>query len=114
MITVSISKALICIAGQCFPALVGSGTPSGEFQMQIRKVEASGYGGEVIQFKETDRYVYAIHRVWNGKPEQRRADRLSSGDAADRVITSGCINVSDGVYDAIRAGRYGATLRIEK
>ncbi len=101
-ITVSLAKALICIAGECFPVLVGQNTPAGSFDLQLRYTISEGYGGDVIQFHETETLVFAIHRVWTLSPRQRRVERLESATPDDNVITNGCINVKPEVYDIIK------------
>ena len=104
IVTVFLASALICTATDCYPALVGKDTPIGEFPLNRRYVEAKGYGGDVLQFKETRRDIFAIHRVWLGNPKQRRQQRLTSGDAAARrFVTNGCINVMPEVYALILA-----------
>ena len=61
-----------------------------------------GYGGDVLQFDEDAKQVYAIHRVWTLKPEQKRLERLASPDPKQRnSITNGCINVSPEVYQQL-------------
>lgn len=103
MVVVSIALATICFAGQCYPILVGTDTPVGEFRMNQRITSQPGYGGDVLQFKETSDSWYAIHRVWTLKPEEQRAKRLASPDPADRrTITKGCINVTPEVYEKLR------------
>jgi len=111
-VVVLLSKALICIAGQCFPALVGTETPVGSFTMYQRITEQPFYGGSVIQFHETPKIVYAIHRVWLGRPAERRQERLDSS-ISQRFITKGCINVSDDVYTMLLDCCQGLILRIE-
>ena len=108
MIVVDIALATICFlqgAEQvCHNALVGPSTPKGEFQLVQRLTDSPGYGGDVLQFKEKDTHVYAIHRVWTLSPRERRLQRLASADAAQRrSITNGCINVSPEVYDKLVA-----------
>lgn len=108
MIIVDIALAMLCIIGdgeeptkQCYPVLVGPDTPRGEFQLQQRLVEWDGYGGDVIQFKEEELQIYAIHRVWTGRPKEKRPERLKNPDPAMRQITMGCINVDPAVYEEI-------------
>lgn len=102
MVTVYLAKALICFAGACHPALVGTNTTPGEYPLIQRHVLAEGYGGDVLQFDETEDMVYAIHRVWTLKPEQRRRERLNSNDIRLRKnITNGCINVSEEIYERL-------------
>ena len=104
MIVVDLMLATICWAGQCYPALTGPATPRGEFQLVQRLTESPGYGGDVLQFHETDTSVMAIHRVWILNPAEHRVSRLNSGDPARRrSITNGCINVSPEVYEKLVA-----------
>ena len=63
MVLVELGAALICFLGGCYPALIGADTPPGNYQIEWRATDAKGYGGDVLQFKETERYVYAIHSV---------------------------------------------------
>lgn len=110
-VIVYLSKALICIAGQCFPALVGTETPTGTFTMYQRITEDPLYRGSVLQFHETPKMVLAIHRIWLGRPTEKRQERLASS-ASQRFITKGCINVSDDVYNQLLHYQ-GQPLRIE-
>ena len=99
MVTVLLSKALICFSGLCYPALVGDNTPTGTYSMTQRYVTANGYGGDVIKFRQVGRDVYSIHRVWEGNPSQKRRQRLNSSKVSDRMsVSSGCINVDEKVY----------------
>lgn len=66
-----------------------------------RITESPGYGGDVLQFKETADSVYAIHRVFLLNQKEKRAERLKSAKVADRNITKGCINVSPEVYSRL-------------
>jgi hypothetical protein len=100
---VLLSSAVICLSGRCYPVLVGRDTPPGVFPITKRLVLAPGYGGDVLEFKETEDSVYAIHRVWLLNPAQHREERLKSPNAADRRnITGGCINVTPEVYDKLQ------------
>lgn len=102
MVLVDLALATICFAGQCYPALVGQNTVRGEFVLQQRLTESPGYGGDVLQFRETEDTVMAIHRVWLLKPSERRAERLKSSNAKDRrFITNGCVNVAPDVYQKL-------------
>ena len=101
-VTVFLASALLCIGSDCHPALVGKDTPVGRFGMVRRPVSASGYGGDVMQFGDSPKGIFAIHRVWLGRPAEQRAQRLAGDDAARRRgVTNGCINVTPAVYDAI-------------
>jgi hypothetical protein len=107
MVFISIALATICFSYQgteeCHPILLGksSPTPKGEYFLQQRLTADPGYGGDVLQFHETKESVYAIHRVWLLKPEQKRMERLRSKNVKDRYISAGCINVDPVVYDRL-------------
>lgn len=107
MIVVDITLATICFTTQlggaerCHPVLIGADTPRGTFVVNQRLTDDPGYGGDVLQFKETSTAVYAIHRVYLLNPKERRAQRLASPLASDRHITRGCINVDPSVYDQL-------------
>ena len=101
-ITVFLASALLCIGNDCHPALVGKATPVGRFGMVQRQVAAKGYGGDVMQFGDSPRGIFAIHRVWLGRSAEQRAERLAGDNAARRrMVTNGCINVTPAVYEAI-------------
>jgi hypothetical protein len=101
MVVVNLSAALICFLGSCYPALVGVATPMGVFQLEQRSTVAHGYGGDVLLFKEEENGAFAIHRVINFNPDQRRWQRIASPAPRDRVITDGCINVAPDVYEKL-------------
>lgn len=113
MLTLSLSKALLCAAAQCWNVLIGPGTPTGEFMLIQRFTEDAGYGGDVLQFHEDAKYVYAIHRVWTLRPKEKRVERLKSNNPNLRSITHGCVNVDPAVYDHLVRTFPNATLRIE-
>ncbi len=113
-VIVKLASAIICFAGQCAPVLTGADTPVGTFQLQERRVLAEGYGGSVLQFKEDDRYVWAIHAVWTGNPAEMRMQRLRSATPSDNMVTLGCLNVLPETYYAIKACCANATLVIEE
>ena len=104
MVEVLLASALICFQGQCYPALIGDNTRAGKYEQLIpRQTADAGYGGEVLQYDEDAKMVYAIHRVWTLRPAQRRVERLQSGKIADRQsVTMGCVNVMPDVYDKLR------------
>lgn len=106
MIVVDVALATICFLHgantECHPALVGSSTPKGTFTVVQRLTDSPGYGGDVLQFHETEKEILAIHRVWTLRPAERRLERLTSGDIRQRKnITGGCINVSPEVYSRL-------------
>ena len=98
---------------RCYPVLIGGDTPKGEFVLQQRLIEQPGYGGDVLQFKEEETQIFAIHRVWLGRPAERRGERLKSSNPRDRRITMGCINVDPEVYREIMDCCSNATLTIK-
>jgi hypothetical protein len=106
-VIVSIALATICFTYQgteeCHPVLLGKSipTPKGEYILRKRITADPGYGGDVLQFHETNDEVYAIHRVWLLNPKQKRLERLKSNNIQDRYISSGCINVDPTVYDRL-------------
>ncbi|MEI6418509.1 MAG: hypothetical protein WCO82_05525 [Sphingomonadales bacterium] len=101
-IVVFLASAMLCIGNQCYPALVGKDTPIGQYPLNRRYVQASGYGGDVMQFADTPGGILAIHRVWLGRPKEQRMQRLASGDPGQRrFVTNGCINVMPDVYEAL-------------
>lgn len=93
--------AVLCINKICYPALVSNETPTGEYILIQRLVSDPFYAGSVIQFKETDKLAYSIHRIWRGKPSEKRDERINSNNVQDRFITNGCINVTDEVYNKL-------------
>lgn len=102
MVLVDLATATICFLNQCYPALVGPQTPTGQFRLEQVRTKEAGYGGDVILFNETQTSVFAIHRVWLLKPQQNRLQRLTSGKVSERVGTTlGCINVMPEVYDKL-------------
>lgn len=118
MVIVDIALALICFSGNgeepvCHHALIGSTTPTGTFTLQQRIVNDPLYGGDVLQFKEDPKEIFAIHRVWLGNPKERRTQRLASAKAAYRKITKGCINVSPEVYEMLLKCCYKDTIVIK-
>ena len=102
IVEVKLAAALICFSGGCHPVLVGKDTPVGRYDLARRIVLSEGYGGDVLMFSEDARGILAIHRVWKGRPKERRERRISSARAVDRRgVTAGCINVTPEVYDAL-------------
>ncbi len=106
MVEVFLASAIICFpymnARECHNALIGENTRAGTYVLQQRLTDSPGYGGDVLQYDESDTAVYAIHRVWTLKPEQDRINRIASGDSRQRVgITAGCVNVLPEVYDKL-------------
>lgn len=111
-VTVYLAAALLCFDGTCHPALVGENTPQGTYHLVERRVADPLYKGSVLQFAEDSKLVYAIHRPWLGRPSENRLGRLASTDPKVRVITKGCVNVHDSVYEKI-LNNLPVVLRIE-
>jgi hypothetical protein len=106
VVTIHLALAVVCFTPDthqvCHPALVGADTPTGEFSMVQRLTADPGYGGDVLQFHETPKSVYAIHRVWTLRPEEKRLQRLASPEPRHRRgVTGGCVNVSAETYEAL-------------
>lgn len=113
VLTVYLSKALLCTAAQCWPVLVGPSTPVGTGYVLVQRLTNDpGYGGDVLQFKEDEKAVYAIHRVWTLRPKEKREERLKNPDPKARRVTKGCINIDPVVYDYLVINYRGATLDI--
>jgi hypothetical protein len=102
VIEVLLAKALICFAGQCHPVLTGNLTPVGVYELSERRTDQPGYGGSVLQFKETKTVVYAIHRVFPYDKRMNRAEVLKTAvPSFRRHVTMGCINVEPAVYEQL-------------
>lgn len=101
MIVVNLALATICFLGQCHHALVGADTPTGTFQLRHYATNQPGYDGDVLVFKQTKNYAWAIHRVWLLDPAQHRNQRIKSDNPVFRHITFGCINVEPQVYEKL-------------
>lgn len=107
-VIVHTSKAELCLSDtkQCFPALVGPTTPLGKYDLTLYSTNKKGYGGDILGFKINGPFIFALHRVWLGKPSERRLERIRSNNPAERNMTNGCINVENDVYDLIKSKGY--------
>lgn len=114
MILINLTTALICFAGQCYPALTGNNTPVGTFPTTHALITAPGYGGDVLVIGEITDKPVSIHRVWTGKPAERRVYRLHSTADQRRKISAGCVNVMPDVYNQLIACCAGQDVRIER
>ena len=103
-IVVDVQSATACIQDDCYPVLVGKNTPKGTYGLNLSTTPDPLYKGSVLAFKSDSAGTYAIHRVWNGKPSERRNQRLA-GVVTERLITNGCVNVSDEDYDLFKQHR---------
>lgn len=74
-------------------------TPAGRFSLEFTQNDPD-YGTS-ITFAQTGDYRLAVHRVYQGNPAERRAERLKSGRSDDKMVSFGCINVSDAFYDEV-------------
>jgi hypothetical protein len=116
-VIVDLTTATICFMNACYPAIVGKAgldTPPGEYRLEHRSTTQKGYGGDILQYHETSKVVYAVHRVWTLNPAQKRVERLQSPNPKDRFVSAGCINVMPDVYDKLVECCKGATLIIKK
>lgn len=104
VVRVSLDKAELCFvdSGDCHAVLVGSSTPKGRFKMTLVATDLKGYGGDVIGFHWAQDFTFVLHRVWTEKPSERRLERLASPVVSERVMTNGCINVDDAVYERLK------------
>lgn len=100
-VVVSISKAQLCVNNYCENVLVGKDTPIGVFPLTYAETDEKGYQGNVLVFKKEQLKTYAVHRVWNEIPAQKRYTRLASSNVYDRIISAGCINVSNTLYEKL-------------
>ena len=50
MVLVDLATASICFLSQCYPALIGPDTPTGEFRLEQVRTQEAGYGGDVNPF----------------------------------------------------------------
>ena len=103
-IVIDVQSATACIQDECYPVLIGKNTPKGTYGLNLSTTPDPLYKGSVLAFKSDSTGTYAIHRVWNGKPSERRNERLK-GTVSDRLITNGCINVSDDTYEIFKSHR---------
>lgn len=103
-VIVKTQTAELCFADthDCHRVLIGKATPKGTFDLRLYTTEQPGYGGDVVGFKETKDFLFALHRVWTRKPSERRMERIVSDDVSQRIMTNGCINVTDPVYDKLK------------
>ena len=104
-VIVDTDQAQLCFVddGDCYPVLIGRATPKGLFGLTIYTTDEPGYGGDIIGFKKENDFLFALHRVWTLIPSERRLERIASPNPADRVITNGCINVNDDVYEKLKS-----------
>lgn len=103
-VVVNTETAELCFTDtqECHPVLIGKTTPKGTFDMTIYATDKLGYGGDVIGFKQENNFLFALHRVWTLKPSEKRLERIASDKVADRIMTNGCINVQDPVYERLK------------
>lgn len=104
MVIVNLIAATICFGMpvKCEPILYGALTPVGEYEMINRMVLHPGYGGDVLQYFEDEKQVYAVHRIWLLNPKQHRLERMKDSDPKQHMVTDGCINVMPEVYERLK------------
>jgi len=78
-------------------------TPAGRFVSQ----PGTNAGGEEVIWVDYHNAV-SMHRVRIVDPKERRLQRLASGDAADRRISFGCINVPVAFFDSVLKPNLGS------
>lgn len=108
MVIVDVLAAVICFNGMCHPALIGTTTPRGTYQLELTRTVQPNYGGTVLLFKDGPRYWYAVHRTWPG-----REQKYSLSPDQRRKITNGCINVEPAIYRALVDCCNGAEIVIQ-
>lgn len=103
-VIVNIRTAELCFldTGDCHKVLIGKTTPKGTFDLTLYATKLPGYGGTVLGFKQEGNFLFALHRVWTRKPSERRLERIVSNKVSDRIMTNGCINVTDPIYERLQ------------
>jgi hypothetical protein len=96
VIEIILALSLLCIDGACEPALVGRATPTGVFVLSLYETSDPAYRGDVLSFHSDRLSVYAVHRP----PSARRRALLSQDERP--LVTNGCVNVTDEVYERLR------------
>lgn len=79
-------------------------TPAGRFVASL----AADLKGQEIMWIDYDSAL-ALHRIVNGTPAERRAERLQSADPDDKRISFGCINVAVGFYEGVVSPAFTGT-----
>lgn len=100
-VTLTKAAALLCAGSLCQPALYGVATPVGTYVLQ--RAYSTRLHQDVIVFHRIGNDLLAIHRVWRGAPQQHRDQRLASPDPSDNVISSGCVNVGEAMFQKLWA-----------
>lgn len=111
LVTVFLSKALICFSATCHPVLLGPQTQPGNYVLKVLHTQQPGYGGDVLMYDANDREWFAIHRTYN-LGNVRRAHLYANTTPRQRRVTAGCVNVQPAVYTQLRACCSNARLEI--
>lgn len=111
-VTVFISKALICFAQVCHPALVGPATVPGTYDMTVLYTQQRGYGGDVLMYAQTPTEWYGIHRTYTEDRQRRREELYYGTTPEQRQVTAGCVNVEPEIYEDLRENYRNYPLRI--
>ena len=108
MITIIISKALLCISHiGCYPVLIGYNTPIGEYNIQHVIVENNNKREDVLMIKESSPgRIVAIHVTPNSKRE------MLLDEQSKEKVTMGCVNVSKELFDYLVNNYNGDTIKI--
>lgn len=102
-VTVFLSKAIICFAGACHPALVGERTAVGTYEMGVLHTSQPGYGGDVLMYDRNENEWFAIHRTYRHNRVQNRHTLYHGTTAAQRRnVTSGCVDIEPETYEALK------------
>ena len=79
-------------------------TPAGRF---VASLERDLHGEEILWIDYST--AISLHRVVKGTPAERRAQRMSSANAADKRISYGCINVPVVFYEKVVSPAFTGT-----
>lgn len=79
-------------------------TPAGRF---VASLARDLHGEEILWIDYST--AISLHRVAKGTPAERRAQRLSSANAADKRISYGCINVPVVFYEKVVSPAFTGT-----
>lgn len=112
VVSVFLSKALICFAATCQPVLIGDDTKPGRYELHAFQTNQPGYGGDVLLFDHDATGWFAIHRTYTLGNTRNRPQLYSGTTPAQRTVSAGCINVQPEVYEQLKDCCTGKTLVI--
>ena len=61
MVLVDLATATICFLSQCYPVLIGTDTPTGEFRLEQVRTQEAGYGGGGGPFLKKKKSLNFLH-----------------------------------------------------